>query len=188
MPHPIMWITDRLRERSSQVAISGALMAIANVASKPEAWAPGCLPLWLGLISTLTPCVIGILVPEGVMSVPWLAPPSPPAPASEDHEAPRGAAAGVADRLHGASWSDTTGGRVMTCHHPALPTPQRIGRDTTGTPGEPARLLPHREGIPLRRSTNLPISRRAAGRKRCQRHAVHAQWVLPGPCCDIQGK
>lgn len=59
------WLSARLSERTSQAAIAVLLTAISTIAMQPAAWAPGALSLWLGIIPTLTPCLIAVLVPEG---------------------------------------------------------------------------------------------------------------------------
>lgn len=60
------WLSARLSERTSQAAIAVLLTAISTIAMQPAAWMPGALSLWLGIVPTLTPCLIAILVPEGM--------------------------------------------------------------------------------------------------------------------------
>lgn len=68
------FLGDRLREHISQVAISGALLAIGSIASQPAAYAAGSLPLWLGLVQPLIAAVIAVLIPNGAIG---LAPATP---------------------------------------------------------------------------------------------------------------
>lgn len=79
------WFKARFSERSTQIALVGAAVTISQVASHPEAWAAGSLPLWLAILPAIVTNIANAIVPEAVSSTSSAPIPSPadPAPIQE---------------------------------------------------------------------------------------------------------
>jgi len=68
------WFSARLSERSTQIALVGALVTVSQVASHPEAWATGSLPLWLAILPAIVTNLANAVVPEGSSAPPISSP------------------------------------------------------------------------------------------------------------------
>ncbi len=73
------WLSDRLAEKSSQVALGYAIVATGGVAANPASWTHEGVGAWMVLIPIWAAAIVHILLPDALPPLPASAPASAPA-------------------------------------------------------------------------------------------------------------
>ena len=68
------WITDRLSEKHSQVALGAAFMATGAVAAQPNAWTIEGIAVWYALIPVWVGTIVHVLLPDADPNAPAIIP------------------------------------------------------------------------------------------------------------------